>query len=54
MLKSISKLGTTLSKKAQSNIKGGNIPYTPEQCNFCRGEWVGLCVLPFDSPCGRF
>jgi len=52
MLKSISKLGTVLSKEDQRKITGGNWPTNLQECNFCGGEWTApLCALPIDSPC---
>ncbi|WP_298416702.1 hypothetical protein [uncultured Kordia sp.] len=52
MLKSISKLGTELSKTQQRNITGGMWPRTATECYNCGGEWhAPLCALPYNSPC---
>jgi hypothetical protein len=52
MLKSISKLGTVLGKKEQSQITGGFWPRTERECELCGGEWdAPLCALSINSPC---
>ena len=53
MLKSISKLGTVLSKKEQSQITGGSFnPQNERDCVRCLGEWEApLCAMPTNSPC---
>jgi hypothetical protein len=52
MLKSISNLGTELSKKEQSQITGGTWPRNQRECELCGGEWgAPLCALPVNSPC---
>ena len=53
MLKSISKLGTVLSKENQRKITGGNwYPRTEQECKNCGGEWhAPLCRLSIRSIC---
>jgi hypothetical protein len=52
MLESISKLGTQLSKKEQSQITGGSWPQTEKACIRCGGGWFApFCLLPVYSPC---
>jgi len=52
MLKSISKLGTVLSKEDQRKITGGSWPTNQRDCELCGGGWFPpFCLLSVNSPC---